>query len=65
MLTPQQIQAAAELLGSRPAVLPGTRAILNDGERAAWHNKVCDEMTRVKVPDLAVSEFCDLAGVAD
>lgn len=66
MLTPQQITAARDLLGSRPTVIPGTRAILNDTDRKRWFDEVSEALTRLRVDSaIDVSEFCDLAGVAD
>lgn len=66
MLTPQQITAASDLLASRPEVYPGTRAIVDETARMRWYDQVSEAMTRLRVNTAnAVSEFCELAGVAD
>jgi hypothetical protein len=66
MLTATQTLVAADLLSKRPAVLPGTRVILNDNERTRYYDEVTKAMQHhgVKTPQ-AVNTFCDLAGVPD
>jgi hypothetical protein len=66
MLTPTQTLAAADLLKQRPAVIPGTRAIINDEARWQFYTRVSDVMEALNVEGQeAVNEFCDLAGIAD
>lgn len=66
-LTTEQTEAARKLLAARPAVLPGTRAIINDRARVAWYKQVTAEGMRLDVfksPE-TIAAFCDAAGVAD
>lgn len=66
-LTKAQREAALALLAKRPAVLPGTRAILDRDAQRSWHDEVYQEMQRngvVGSQDLT-HVFCDVAGVAD
>jgi hypothetical protein len=66
MLNATQTLAAAELLKNRPAVIEGTRVIVNDGQRARYYSEVEKVMRSVGIKDqAAVNEFCDLAGVPD
>ena len=65
-LTKQQIFAASRLFQDRPAVHPGTRAILDEQQAKDWHARVTAEINRLEIVDpRAVNDFCDLAGVAD
>ncbi len=65
-LTDQQTQLAQELLTTRPAVIPGTRAIIDDGQRKAWFDDVVAAMKDNGITDdAAIATFCDLAGVPD
>jgi len=66
ILTDEQRKAAQQLLNDRPAVFPGTRAILNHAHRKAWFDKVCREMKRLGVTSPRKTQaFCDIAGVPD
>jgi hypothetical protein len=66
MLTATQTLVAADLLSKRPAVLPGTRVILNDNERTRYYDEVNKAMKHHGIKDsVACNEFCDLAGVPD
>lgn len=65
-LTKEEAARASKLFQERPPVLPGTRVILDDGQRAAWYARVTQEIKALKIQDSrAMSEFCDLAGVPD
>ena len=64
-LTKQQIAAATALLSKRPAVIPGTRAIIDRTAQVAWFNEVTETMHKLGVDHARVNAFCDLAGVAD
>ena len=66
LLTKQQAATASRLFQSRPAVIPGTRAIFNEAAQRSWHAQVTAAMTEsgIKSPD-QVNAFCDVAGVAD
>lgn len=65
-LTKRQAAAASRLFQSRPAVIPGTRAILDETAQRAWHADVTAAIKEhgITSPD-NVNAFCDLAGVAD
>jgi hypothetical protein len=66
MLNPTQTLAAAELLSIRPAVIPGTRAIIDRQACEQWFDNVVAVMRRLDVTKpAAVNAFCDLAGVPD
>jgi hypothetical protein len=67
ILTQQQRSAAQALLTSRPAVVPGTCAIINREEQIAWHQRVYAEAERVGATSdqHRMKIFCDVAGVAD
>lgn len=66
ILTDVQRNAAQQLLNDRPAVFPGTRAILNETQRKAWFDKVCAEMTRLGIAGShQTNAFCNIAGVPD
>ena len=65
MLTDLQKKVAEELLASRPAVIPGTRAIVKYEDAVTWHDKVYGAMREYKVETRDVNAFCDIAGVAD
>lgn len=56
---------ALELLGIRPAVLPGTRAILSETEAKRWFTLVSNATRELKLTDSQIAAFCDLAGVPD
>lgn len=61
-----QMFAALLLRTRRPAVIPGTRAIISEQERNVWNQEVTDSMKRVGVRNPAdIEDFCDSAGVAD
>lgn len=64
-LTMKQKRAAATLLKRRPAVLPGTRAILIEKEAAAWHDRVTVAAIELKLNPQQIQAFCDACGVAD
>lgn len=66
VLTKQQAIAASHLFQSRPAVIPGTRAIIDESAQRAWFAEVTDAMKARGITSPAqVNAFCDLAGVAD
>lgn len=64
-LTKIQRKVAASLFIVRPAVIPGSRVIVDDGERKRWYDKVVNAMKANKVKDKDITEFCDIAGVPD
>lgn len=65
MLTNKQKQLAQALLARRPAVVPGTRVIVNDAKRTIWYDAVTETMKHSGITGDDIAEFCDLAGVAD
>ncbi len=65
MLTDAQRAAAESLLANRPAVIPGTRVIVNVMEKDRWYTSVTDTIREIRLPMDRVNEFCDVAGVAD
>ena len=64
-LTKKQLKAAQTLLAKRPAVLPGTRAIIHAADQAHWHDLVTKAAIELKLNPQQVVAFCDAAGVAD
>lgn len=65
-LTKQQASAASRLFQSRPAVIPGTRAIVDESAQRTWFAEVTAAMKACGIKSPAqVNAFCDLAGVAD
>ena len=65
MLNDTQRAAAAALLAKRPAVVPGTRAIIDAAEKDRWYTEVTDKIRELRLPMTEVNEFCNEAGVAD
>ncbi len=65
MLTKSQGSIAKSLFIARPAVLLGTRVILDQAACKTWFDKVYDAMQRLKIKNTDVNEFCDVAGVPD
>lgn len=64
-LSSEQRQAAEALLKLRPPVIAGTRAIIDREKAENWHRAVSQTMARYGVKRENVTEFCDVAGVAD
>jgi hypothetical protein len=64
-LTKKQRKAALALLAKRPAVLPGTRAILIAADQSHWHDLVTKAAIELRLNPAQIVAFCDLAGVAD
>lgn len=61
-----QRNRANDLRLVRPAVIPGTNAIVDNQLRGAWYALVNDVMRAHSIDGAAqVAEFCDLAGVAN
>ena len=66
VLTKQQIAAAHTLFTQRPAVIPGTRAIIDEAAQRGWFADVTASMVAHGIKSTAeVNAFCDVAGVAD
>lgn len=64
-LNAKQKQAAKQLLQERPPVITGTCAIIDRELCLTWYNRVTATMKKLKLDDAQVSEFCDIAGVAN
>jgi hypothetical protein len=64
-LTKEQEEMAVKLLTERPAVMPRSRAIVNEDEKKAWYAKVTEYGNTQSINDADWARFCDLAGVAD
>ena len=59
-------RAAAEgLLNRRPAVVAGTRVIIDEAAKKVWFDEVAAKMAELNLPAQHVGPFCDLAGVPD
>jgi hypothetical protein len=64
-LSHKQRKAAEALLAIRPAVLPGTRAIIDEAKEKEWYDKVTTKVLRLGLSPEQVAAFCDIAGVPD
>lgn len=65
LLTEEHMTKARELARVRPAVLPGTRAILDPKQQEAWHKQVTEAIEGFGLTVGQMHEFCNIAGVAD
>lgn len=64
-LTATQRAAADALLHRRPAVVAGTRVIIDETAKKVWFDEVAAKMAELNLPAQYVGPFCDLAGVPD
>ena len=65
-LSAEERKAAEQLKAVRPAVVQGTRAIINRADAEDWFKKVTQKMRDLGFKDqIKVNAFCDLAGVPD
>jgi hypothetical protein len=64
-LTTDQKKAASALLAKRPMCVPGTRAIILEGEARTWHNEVVRTIEDLGLKPQQVTAFCDACGVAE
>lgn len=60
-----QLAAAEGCLNRRPAVLAGTRIVVDDEKRKVWFDDVAETMKRLALTQDLVGYFCDVAGVPD
>ena len=65
-LTKQQAKAASALFQARPAVIPGTRAIIDAEKQRVWFAQVNNALAEHGITSPRdINAFCDLAGVPD
>lgn len=64
-LNATQRAAAEGLLNRRPAVVAGTRVIIDEAAKKVWFDEVAATMQRLDMPAKLVEPFCDVAGVPD
>jgi hypothetical protein len=63
-ISAKQRKAAIALLAMRPAVLPGTCAIIDEHQAKDWHDRVASKCLQLDLKPEQVETFCDVAGVA-
>lgn len=64
-LTKDQTRIARSLRNKRPAVIPGTNAIIDGEQATVWHDEVATAAAVLAITDAQGKAFFDLCGVAE
>ena len=64
-LTKQQAKIAARLRAIRPAVIPGTNAIVDETQQMVWWEAVSSAAVALEISEAQGKAFFDACGVAE